>query len=220
MGRAYRIVDTLIFIMCLPFYAVMIPVMWVDQRFFAPRCPNCGERTLEELEFVRAICADEAGRRYSDAYTYYLCRSCDARWRIHTGGNVEIPTDEEWDATITARFVVDEDGRPTSERRQPQWRAGNLGENHVYYEELSEGSWRRLRVESEHFFGADKNVIVVHLGTRADWAAQPGWAHGRRDEVLARMLLELGISNYQYEGEDVPSAEDSSQLVESAGGLL
>jgi hypothetical protein len=102
MGRAYRVFDTLIVIICSPFYAVAMPLMWVGRRFLGRRCPKCDERALRGRNWVKATCVDEAGRRYADSYTYYFCESCNARLRIHIGGKVEEPSEQEWSKHVPA----------------------------------------------------------------------------------------------------------------------
>lgn len=97
-----RIFDTLIFIICLPFYALAIPVMWVGRRFFGRRCLKCGKRALRGRNWFKATCVDETGRRYADSYTYYSCDSCSARLRIHIGGKTVEPSEEEWARHVPA----------------------------------------------------------------------------------------------------------------------
>jgi hypothetical protein len=101
MGRVYKVVDTLIFVICLPFYAVALPVVFVSRRFFRRRCPGCGERALRDRGGFMATCVDDAGRPYRDSYTHYSCDSCAARWRIHLDGRTEAPSEREWSAHVS-----------------------------------------------------------------------------------------------------------------------
>ncbi len=103
-------------------------------------------------------------------------------------------------------------------RQAPRnWRVGHEGRDSVYYEELRDGAWRRLAIDGEMLIGRAHHVI--YFGSRAPWNAQPEWARGRRDEIIARIKSVLSIQNYEYEGEGVLDARDRELLIEAAGGL-
>ncbi len=99
----------------------------------------------------------------------------------------------------------------------PNWRVGHDDRDAVYYEELHGGAWRRLVIDGEMLTGRAHHVI--YFGPRAAWNAMPEWAHGRRDEIIARMKSVLAIPDYEYEGEGVLDARDREVLIEAAGGL-
>ena len=98
MGRI-DVFETLVVILCLPVYAVALPVMFV-RRLFPRRCPKCCRRGLRNRGGMRASCVDTVGRRYPDFYTYYSCDHCGARLRIHRVGRTEEPSEEEWSSVI------------------------------------------------------------------------------------------------------------------------
>jgi len=100
MGRVYKVVDTLVFIICLPFYALALP-FYLARRCFPRRCPRCGKRSLRTRNWIRATCVDKTGRRYPDSWAYYSCGTCGARLKVFRNGKTETPSDKEWSAYVT-----------------------------------------------------------------------------------------------------------------------
>jgi hypothetical protein len=100
---------------------------------------------------------------------------------------------------------------------QRNWRVGHEGRDCMFYEELHEGEWRRLKLAGEMLSGRAHHVI--YFGSRADWVRTPEWARPRRDEIIARIKSELTIPEYEYEGEGILDDRDRELLIEAAGGL-
>jgi hypothetical protein len=101
MGRICDTIDTLIFVICIPAYALawLLGVVPPSPR----QCPKCGVRALRSRNSIRATCVDEAGRRYPAFYEYHSCESYGARLKIHDDGRTEDPTEEEWSLHVPAR---------------------------------------------------------------------------------------------------------------------
>lgn len=97
------------------------------------------------------------------------------------------------------------------------WRTGHVGRHDMYYEELRNGTWERLRLDGEMMMGRAHHVI--YFGTREAWKKTPEWAHGRRDEIIDRVKSVFRIPNYEYDGEGVLAESDRGALIEVAGGL-
>jgi hypothetical protein len=65
-------------------------------RIFRKKCRTCAEGRLKTLNWIRATCVDEQGRRYPDSWTYRECDRCGARVKVFFNGTVAVPTEEEW----------------------------------------------------------------------------------------------------------------------------
>jgi hypothetical protein len=106
------------------------------------------------------------------------------------------------------------DERP---KGQFDWREGHHGRDAMYYEELRDGKWERLKLGGEMLMGRAHHVI--YFGNREDRKHHPDWAQGRRDEIIDRVKTAFRIPDYEYDGEGVLADSDRPFLVEAAGGL-
>ena len=77
-----------------------------------------------------------------------------------------------------------------------QWRVGHHGRDMMYYEEWAGIAWRRLEISGEMLMGRPHHVI--HFRSAPAWSAYPAWAHGRRDEIIARIKSEFRPPDYEY----------------------
>jgi predicted RNA-binding Zn-ribbon protein involved in translation (DUF1610 family) len=68
---------------------------------FWPRCPGCGARRLERLNWLRATILVE-GLRAPGSWTYYRCRNCRSHFKKALNGAWETPTDSEWEQYVVA----------------------------------------------------------------------------------------------------------------------
>lgn len=80
------------------------------------------------------------------------------------------------------------------------WRVGHTGRDMMYYEERDGLSWRRLDIDGEMLLGRAHHVIYFRSAT--DWTRYPAWAHGRRDEIIARIKQEFREPDYEYSGDE------------------
>ena len=99
-------------------------------------------------------------------------------------------------------------------RKARDWRVGLHRRDSLLYEERHEGEWRRLIID-----GGSGQPHAIYFGSKADWASQPEWARGRREEILARLKEACPITEYAYEGEGVFDAHDRAVLIEHEGGF-
>lgn len=79
-----------------------------------------------------------------------------------------------------------------------RWRVGHSGRDQMYYEELRDGEWERLAIDGEMLTGRAHHVIYFASPER--WLRYPSWAHGRRDEIIARITSEFREPDYEYYG--------------------
>jgi hypothetical protein len=97
------------------------------------------------------------------------------------------------------------------------WRVGHIGRDGMYYDELRNGRWRRLRLDGEMLMGRAHHVI--YFRNCAEWKSYPEWAQGRRDEIVDRIKTAFRMPDYEYDGEAILSESDAVAILESAGGL-
>jgi hypothetical protein len=83
------------------------------------------------------------------------------------------------------------------------WRVGHRGRDQMYYEELVAGHWERIEVQGEMLMGRAHHAI--YFASPSAWNNYPSWAHGRRDEIIARIKGEFREPDYEYHGDDQPS---------------
>lgn len=81
------------------------------------------------------------------------------------------------------------------------WRVGHQGRDEMFYEELRDGTWQRLRVDGEMLTGRAHHVI--YFDSPQVWLNHPEWARGRRDEIIARIKSEFRAPDYEYHGDGV-----------------
>lgn len=63
---------------------------------FSEKCPQCSLGRLEWVDFIRATCVDDQGKRYPDSWTYFKCDRCEAKLKIFSNGKIEDCGNEEW----------------------------------------------------------------------------------------------------------------------------
>ncbi len=81
------------------------------------------------------------------------------------------------------------------------WRVGHRGRDMMYYEEWRDGDWQRLDIDGEMLCGRAHHVI--YFTSPSAWNSKyPSWAHGRRDEILARIKSEFRPPDYEYHGDE------------------
>ena len=73
------------------------------------------------------------------------------------------------------------------------WRVGHVGRDAMYYDELHDGTWRRIEVDGGMLMGKAHHVIYFS-GTEF-----PDWARERRDEIISRIKSEFRAPGYEYE---------------------
>lgn len=64
-------------------------------------CLACSRRALRCVQWIRATVLIE-GRRAPDSWSYYLCESCGAHYKLHRG-SWSLAPDEEWAQHCSAR---------------------------------------------------------------------------------------------------------------------
>ena len=70
------------------------------------------------------------------------------------------------------------------------------GRDSIEYQELCDGSVRRLTIGGELRV---KGPRVVYIPTEAEWQQwQPAWAQGRREEIVEKVRRALGTKNYEF----------------------
>ncbi len=70
------------------------------------------------------------------------------------------------------------------------------GRDAIEYQELNDGTVRRLTIASEMFV---KGPHVVYVPTEAEWKEwMPSWAQGRREEIVENVKRALGNKQYEY----------------------
>jgi hypothetical protein len=97
------------------------------------------------------------------------------------------------------------------------WRVGHQGRDQMYYEERIAGAWQRIDVDGEMLTGRAHHVI--YFKSPSEWQRYPAWAHGRRDEIIARIKLEFREPDYEYDDGgpwDAPAASASPPPVSPA----
>ncbi|MEO8497527.1 MAG: hypothetical protein ABI614_20860 [Planctomycetota bacterium] len=74
-----------------------------------------------------------------------------------------------------------------------------MGKERLYYEEFKGGQWLRINLFSEMTGNGWRNPQdVIEFPTQNEWASLPEWAHGRREEIVARIKSELREPRYDY----------------------
>ncbi len=89
--------------------------------------------------------------------------------------------------------------RPTTDHGADEsrgWRVGHRGRDEMYYEELRDGRWERIRISGEMLMGRAHHVI--YFASPSDWLAYPDWARHRRDEIVARVKSAFRPPDYEY----------------------
>jgi len=81
-----------------------------------------------------------------------------------------------------------------------QWRVGHRGRDCMYYEERHFGRWRHIEISGEMLMGRAHHVI--YFASPSAWRDYPAWAHGRRDEIIARIKSAFQPPDYEYHGDD------------------
>ncbi len=91
-------------------------------------------------------------------------------------------------------------------KRRGFW-ARRLGRDPIEYQELHDGSMRRLLIAGEMIIGGPH---VVYVPSITDWdQSVPEWARGRRDEIIEKVKRDLGTRSYEY----VLSSNDAEQAL-------
>jgi hypothetical protein len=80
------------------------------------------------------------------------------------------------------------------------WRVGHKGRDAMYYEEFTDGLWRRIEIDGEMLMGRAHHIIYF-VSTHF-----PGWAAGRRDQIVARIKSAFCPPDYEYLESDKPVA--------------
>lgn len=88
------------------------------------------------------------------------------------------------------------------------WHVGHRGRDQMYYEERRGETWQRIEIDGEMLMGPAHHVI--YFATAAQWWNYPAWAHGRRDEIIARITSEFRPPDYEYHGDQPGSAPPPS----------
>jgi hypothetical protein len=71
------------------------------------------------------------------------------------------------------------------------------GRDAIEYQELHNGKVERLTIDGEMMVGAPH---VVYVPTAEEWQrTMPGWAQGRREEIIENVKRKLGTKNYEYD---------------------
>jgi len=112
-----------------------------------------------------------------------------------------------------ARSPSNEGGRGRRAEASRGWRVGHQGRDEMYYEELRDGRWQRLRISGELLTGRAHHAIF--FASPAQWREYPEWARLRRDEIIARIQSEFRAPDYEYYGE--PSARAEAGSADDAG---
>jgi hypothetical protein len=73
------------------------------------------------------------------------------------------------------------------------WRVGHRGRDTMYYEELHDGTWKRMEIGGEMLTGRAHHVI--YFGS----TPFPDWAQARRDEIIQRVKSEFRTPDYEYD---------------------
>jgi len=73
------------------------------------------------------------------------------------------------------------------------WRAGHLGRDTMYYEEVRDGEWLQISIDGEMLIGRPHHVIYTTHVTF------PVWAEGREDEIWGRIKSQFPESDYEYD---------------------
>src|SRR5512138_2776241 len=88
------------------------------------------------------------------------------------------------------------------------WRVRHQGRDRMFYEELHDGVWERIGIDGEMLMGRAHHVIYFASPDRC--RSYPPWAHGRRDEIIARITSELREPDYECHGLTPASAPSTA----------
>lgn len=77
-------------------YAFALVALGIKTKYFKDKCPQCQERGLIRVFWVKAAVLVN-GRRAPDSWSYYLCEKCGSRLKSHRGTWSEVG-DKEWSA--------------------------------------------------------------------------------------------------------------------------
>jgi len=91
---------------------------------------------------------------------------------------------------MTGKSITDRNAETRS------WRVGHSGRDRMYYEEFREGSWQQIIIDGEMLMGPAHHVI--YFASPEQWESYPGWARGRRDEIVGRIKSEFALPDYEY----------------------
>src|SRR5687767_8956172 len=75
-------------------YVFALVVVGVKMKYFKGRCPQCQERGLISVNWIRATILVD-GQRAPNSWSYYLCEKCNAHLKLHRGIWREV-NNEEW----------------------------------------------------------------------------------------------------------------------------
>lgn len=100
-------------------------------------------------------------------------------------------------AALAAAGLTEADHLPDAEALVRGWRTFHHGPTRIRYEEWMDGAWEGFDVDGEALMGRPYHAIS--LPTPDEWAALPTWAHGRRDEIVARIRGAFREPDYTYE---------------------
>ena len=86
--------------------------------------------------------------------------------------------------------------KKNNERRG--WRIFRHGPETIFYGELREGKWEEIEIGRES--RSRESHHLIYLGSSEIWKSYPGWARGRRDEIISRLKSVLREPGYKYLG--------------------
>jgi len=81
--------------------------------------------------------------------------------------------------------------------RRRGWRAGRIGRDEIYYEELRGGSWQKIIIHGE-MLTTKKPKHRIYFTSAGEWQKHPDWARDRRDEIFSRVKSTLQVPDYEY----------------------
>lgn len=98
---------------------------------------------------------------------------------------------------VVVRGFFSKRADPAEEDLARGWRVGRVGRDEMFYEEFSDGTWQRITLYGDMLCGAGAHH-VIYFPSPGDWESMPGWARGRRDEIISRMKSVLSPPGYEY----------------------
>jgi hypothetical protein len=84
--------------------------------------------------------------------------------------------------------------RGSTPPREGDWRIGHKGRDSMYYEEYSDGGWRRIEISGEMLCGRAHHVIYFSSVRFPDWAVD------RDGQIIARIKSKFCPPDYEYYG--------------------
>ena len=79
-----------------------------------------------------------------------------------------------------------------------EWRAGHVGRDVMFYEELHGDKWLRLPIDGEMLVGTRAHH-VIYLDSEKRWKLYPTWARSRREEIVKRLVQHFPVPQYAYQ---------------------